>query len=118
MKDINPVFYVIKYDPNGKKMKRYEIMSYFIEEYKQTKTKKPKTLEECKNFIITKGMYQFWSRCEYEIILSDWPCGCITEKWDIYKQIEMNIDLITAIFHNYINKIKKLKKKTNDTNSL
>lgn len=42
-------------------------------------------------------MYQWWSRCEYEIILVDWPCQKKSEKWDVYKQVMMNIDIITEI---------------------
>ena len=43
--------------------------------------------------------YQFWSRCEYEIILIDWPCQQKHEKWDVYKQIMMNIDIVTDILY-------------------
>jgi hypothetical protein len=50
-----------------------------------------------KEFIEHKAMWMFWSRCEYEIILSDWPPSGVEEKWDIYRQIMMNIDIITEI---------------------
>ena len=43
--------------------------------------------DEFKKFVKDESMYQFWSRCEYEILLVDWPCKKISEKWDIYKQI-------------------------------
>lgn len=39
----------------------------------------------------------WWSRCEYEIILCGWPNSDTKEKQDIYKQIRMNIDIITRL---------------------
>ena len=52
-------------------------------------------------------MYQWWSRCEYEIIISDWPPSGKEEKWDVYKQIEMNLDLITRVLEKEIKSNKK-----------
>ena len=54
-------------------------------------------------------MYQWWARCEYEIILSDWPCQKVEEKWDIYRQIMLNIDIITDVFIENIKSNKKQK---------
>jgi hypothetical protein len=42
----------------------------------------------------------FWSRCEWEIILMDWPCQRHEEKWDVHRQISMNIDIIVDILMN------------------
>ena len=90
-------FYVIIYNINKRCFEPYEVMGYFIRCYKEAKVK-PKTFEEFKEFIKEKSMYQFWSRCEYEIILKDWPCGTTEEKWDVYRQIMMNIDTVTDVF--------------------
>lgn len=89
-------FNVINYDINRRKFKAYDIMPYLIECYKKEK-KKPKTFEEFKDFIEKQSLYMYWSRCEYEIILVDWPCQKVEEKWDVYDQIMMNIDVITNI---------------------
>lgn len=45
-------------------------------------------------------MYQWWSRCEYEIILTDWPNQKKFEKWDVHEQVKMNIDIITELLIN------------------
>lgn len=97
-KKITP-FNVINYNFNSKKFESYDIMPYFINTYKKIKRKKtcPKTFEEFKKFVETNSMYMFWARCEYEIVLQDWPCMKINEKIDIHWQIKMNIDLITKI---------------------
>ncbi len=95
-------FNVIIYDFNSKKMVPYDIIPYLVRCYDESNDK-PSTFEELKDFIIKESKYQWWSRCEYEIILSDWPNDKDREKWDVYKQITMNIDIITQIFINTIN---------------
>ena len=45
-------------------------------------------------------MYYFWSKCEWEIILSDWPPSdtFCKEKIDVFDQVMLNWD----IFVDYI----------------
>ena len=107
-------FNVIIYDINRKRMESYDIIPYLKICYDKSKKKHayrktPKTFEEFKQFILAEARYQWWARCEYEIILSDWPCQQESEKWDVYKQVEMNIDVITDVFMKYI---KETKRKT------
>ena len=89
-------FYVIWQDFNKQKFEPYNIMPYFIREYNEAEVK-PKTFKEFKAFVERKSMYMYWSRCEYEVILAGWPNIDTKEKWDIHKQIMMNIDVITEI---------------------
>ena len=94
-------FNVIIYDPNLRKFVEYDIMPYLIRTYNEKKERKetlPKTFDEFKNFVKSESQYQFWSRCEYEIILIDWPWQKNHEKWDVYKQIMMNLDIVTKVF--------------------
>lgn len=95
------VFNVIIYDPNHKKFVPYNVIPCFVRFYhinsECADRKKPSTFEEFKKFIIDEGRYHFWGRCEYEIILSDWPTERHQEKWDIYGQITLNIDIITQL---------------------
>jgi hypothetical protein len=97
-------FNVIIYNINKNKFVSYDIIPYLKNSYQELEHK-PTTFDEFKKFILSKSIYQWWGRCEYEIILSDWPCEKHEEKWDVYKQIEMNIDLITSLF---IKEIKNL----------
>ena len=90
-------FFVINYNINKKVFEPYDIMPHLIETYKKEKNKS-KDHNSIKEFIKSEAMYMWWSRCEYEIILADWPSTKHLEKWDIYKQILMNIDIITDIF--------------------
>ena len=92
---------VIYYNINSRKCEPYDIFPYLVNQYNSLEYK-PNTFEEFKEFIRKKSMYMWWSRCEYEIILTDWPCKKDEEKWDIYKQIEMNLDVITKLFMQHV----------------
>ena len=117
-------FNVIIYDFNSKKFTTYDVLPYLRNTYEERvarhkellkKIKKSKKLDESilddkynkvpvtfndfKEFVKSESQYQFWSRCEYEIILSDWPPSNppIEEKWDVFDQIMMNHDIITKL---------------------
>ena len=95
-KQIVKEFNVCIYDFNRKEFITYDIIPYLLKEYKKL-DKKPTTFEELKKFVDDESKYQFWARCEYEIILVDWPCQEISKKIDVYQQIKMNLDTITNI---------------------
>lgn len=124
-------FNVILYNFNGRKFVPYDVLPYFRNTYqervkrhkelvKRSKRSKnfdesvlndkynkvPVTFEEFKTFVKGEAMYQFWSRCEYEIILSDWPPSKppVEEKWDVYDQIMMNLDIVAEILFKEYNK--------------
>jgi len=87
-------FNVINWDCNQKKFVQYDIIPYLVSVYNETK-KQPKSFNEFKEFVKSESQYRFWGRCEYEIILTDWPNKQREEKWDVYKQIMMNLDIVT-----------------------
>ena len=86
-------------------VKRLKAMAenYLYNEKKEKKETLPETFDEFKNFVKSEAKYQFWARCEYEIILIDWPCQKNHEKWDVYKQIMMNLHIVTKVFMENIN---------------
>lgn len=93
-------FNVIIYDFNAKKFVEYDVMPYLVGVYfknKERGDKMPETFEEFKEFVKSESQYQFWARCEYEMVLVDWPCKEKSEKWDVHKQLMMNIDTVTKI---------------------
>ena len=89
-------FNVIWQDFNRGVFEPCDVMPYFVREYLHSK-EKPQTFEEFKNFVIRKSHCEFWSRCEYEIILCGWPNENTQEKWDIHQQIMMNVNIVTEI---------------------
>lgn len=92
-------FNVIVENINKKEFVSYDVIPYLVNCYKEIKrgTKKPVNFDEFKEFIKKNSMYQWWSRCEYEIILNSWPSNNNEKKIDVYWQIMMNIDIITEI---------------------
>lgn len=101
------IFNVIVFDFNSKSFKGFNIIPYLVREYNEQKPKL-KTFKEVKDFIISYSKYQWWCRCEYEIILQGWPFTNITEKWDVNRQVELNIDIITQVFINNIPELSKI----------
>lgn len=98
-------FNVINFNFNSSKFEPYDVMPYFIHEYKAEETK-PKTVKEFTEFVKSKSLYQFWSRCEYEIVLHDWPCDTVAYKMDVHEQLMMNLDIVVSILMENIRKSK------------
>lgn len=91
-------FYVINFNINTEEFEKYNIMPYLVNCYnKEKKSNRPVTFDEFKEFVKSKSMYMYWSRCEYEVILSDWPNQKIYKKIDVYWQTMNNIDIVTEI---------------------
>lgn len=90
---------VIHCDVNARKIEEYDVMPYFANRYKECKkSAKPKTYDECRLFVEAESRYMFWSRCEYEVIIQGWPDNRVEAKWDIHRQIMMNLDLVVGVF--------------------
>lgn len=99
-------FYVIDYNINAKKFEKYDIMEYLLDSYDLARPK-PKS-KDIAEWVKRESMYHWWAKCEHEIILQDWPCGRVTEKWDKYAQVQMNFDLIVEVFKENLKEHKKL----------
>ena len=113
-------FNVLMWDFNRDEIEHYDVLPYFRNAFKERKTKSkgkriqkimaenpdmkkyygvPATWEELKDFIKDESQYQFWSRCEYEMIVHGWPVRKNDYKIDVHEQIMMNIDTITDILY-------------------
>jgi hypothetical protein len=92
-------FYVINENINAKEFDKYDVMPYLISCYNEAKRKKtnPTTFDEFKEFVKSNSMYMYWSRCQWELLLVDFPCEKIKRKIDVHFQIMMNIDVIVGI---------------------
>ncbi len=89
-------FNVIVYNVNKRCFEPYDIMPTLVREYNDAKDK-PETFLEFKEFVERKSLYYWWSKCEWELILTDWPTGKTERKIDVYYQVMMNIDVITEL---------------------
>ena len=79
-------FNVIIYEFNKKKFESYDIMPYLLRTWKEFLEKVqyfaedpegfwkvPVKFNEYKNWIDKQLKYQYWGRCQYELILTEWP---------------------------------------------
>lgn len=110
-----PIFNVINWDFNHDCLEYYNIFPHLVKSWKEElergffiysnredKTKVPETFDEFKYFIWSCSKHQFWSRCEYEVIVTGWPVQKKQVKIDVFDQICANIDVITRLFMEYI----------------
>ena len=96
-KNPTPFYVITRSFYNRKNFEPYNIMRYLIDSYKETKKNKwrktPETFEEFKVFVIDVSRYQFWSRCEYEILLGQWPFGSYKMRQEMKKFIATSPNL-------------------------
>ena len=111
-----PSFYTLTWDVNRDEVENYDVMPYLVSAWEEDKARKhkvwfkspdddrkePTTVEEWKKAILAASRYQFWARCEYEIIVSGWPVEKRKVKLDVFDQINANIDVITELFMRYV----------------
>lgn len=120
-----PKFYALYKDFNNGKLEKIDVLSILWDDIftKSGKISKEKfriwnnhsnyipveRKDQLKEFIKSKLMSVYWSRCEYEIIGCDWPYkddGLIESarpvKFDVWDQIEPNLDVIVNLVWSYI----------------
>ena len=103
-------FNVLIFNFNSRKVQSYNIIPYLKGCYKRKpKSKRPSTFEEFKELIIIESRYQWWSRCEYEIVITGFLIQDEKEKIDVYYQVMMNLDIITKLL---IEEVSNKKEKT------
>ncbi len=95
-------FNVLNWDFNSDSLVQYDVLPYLRE-----KCKKADSYEELKESIEKASMYQFWGRCQYEMIVHGWPVMKKEHKLDVHEQIMMNIEIITKILWEELKNEKK-----------
>lgn len=110
---------VITWNFNTDRIEHYDIMPYLYRRLEEKRKKrqialKDLTLERLKEFIDIESRYQFWARCQYEVILSSWPLKENGHKYkmDVYEQIHMNLDNIAKLMYDDLQKGKPARVKT------
>ena len=108
-------FNVLTWDINHNTIAYKDIIPYLVKECKSIIRQKKTlvhTMNDLEALIVSISMVRFWSRCEYEIIVSECPLNDKNNqlvKIDVYNQIMANIDLIAKIVQEEINKYKRNK---------
>ena len=94
-------FKVLLMDFNRKEYEAYDVLPYFRNVWRGHRFNRDKdynkipvkTKEQLKEWIIDWGRYQFWSRCEYEFLMGNWPFGSRRMTEDMKEFINTNPDL-------------------------
>ena len=100
-KPMNLEWYVYYYDINSSQLKTFNIFNHrgfknAIEEI----FKKYYSMEEFKKAVKSELMYYFWSKAEWEIVISDWFGKQVEKKIDVYDQVMLNWDrFIEWLYH-------------------
>lgn len=96
---------------NAKRIETFNIFSHYrfwedcIENKKKNKKDKDNFVKQLRQDL----MYYFWSKCEWEIVLTSWPerKDFKDKKIDVFEQIELNWDRFVDYVWNNIKDIKK-----------
>lgn len=95
VKKSNLEWYVLAHDFNSNKIVNYNVMTGIAKLlYKEVKAKRVYNKDTLKKFLKKEFMYSYWSKAEHEILVSGLSNYDITEKIDIWRQLEMNLDII------------------------
>lgn len=94
--DIMPVIYRRIYDKKGNLSKDFYI---YDNDFNRISVN---TKELLYDFVKNELRYHFWSKCEYEFVVIDWPNRDTIEesrpiKIDVYEQVEPNIPIIVDL---------------------
>lgn len=69
-------------DFNSREIVKYNIFDHmsFVEDVYKIKKKFKNDFESFSKEVKRSLMYYFWSKCEYEVIITDWPTSFVTQK--------------------------------------
>lgn len=122
-KRIRPKFYAIEKDFNNGKLVQIDVLEHIfngiltksgklnkkfkffsMKYYGRTTINSRETLY---NYMLSEFIYNYWGKCEREVVIVDWPYRDKVEdsrphKIDVYYQLKMNMDVIVDLVWNYI----------------
>lgn len=95
MKCPDPEWYVYCENSNAKTIEKFNVFhSYrFMDCCKKAFKKYSKDIDKLKKEIESSALYSFWSKCEYEIVLTSWISSNKDFKdvrIDVYEQLMLN----------------------------
>lgn len=89
---------------NNGKVKSYDVLPYFRNSWKEKYNKKDKEeifqsvypskrREKFKKWVMSRSLYMFWGRCEWECLVGSWPYGSKQLKDDMQEFMSEPKDL-------------------------
>lgn len=89
-------FYAFMQDLNSDKLIYTNVIRQDLIDRVKKAIKKNYTYDEIKEEVKRELMFCYWSKSEYEVIVSNWGGKDFEKKIDIWYQLEPNLDLITT----------------------
>lgn len=87
-------WYILWYNPNLKQIELRNVFNLSVKFNQElqtlSKVKDTITFEEFSNQLRSAAKYCFWSKCEYEILVSPWASKGEDKKIDVYYQLALN----------------------------
>lgn len=103
-------WYAYLHNYNEDHLSKFNVLHILEDDRNMKRLKKCNTYDEVKNLLRTMLMSMYWSRTEYEFIVSEWTGKEFKQKIDVWFQIEPNLDRLTEYV---IRNIKVLNGKIN-----
>lgn len=98
-------------DINNKKIDTFNVFHHwqFLEYCKKNAKQNKENYNTFVDQLKKDAMYCFWSKCEWEIILSDWPPSnkFKKEKIDVYDQLCLNWDIFCKYVWEHITDLRR-----------
>lgn len=88
-------WYAFHQETNGSKLKYTNVLYDKLIERVKKLIRKNADYDEIKKEIDICLMSRYWSRCEYEVVVSNWAGKDFEQKIDVYWQLQPNLDRIT-----------------------
>jgi hypothetical protein len=92
------IFNVLIYNYSTRKVEPYDVIDYFVTAYNRLEEKP----EDFEKWVKNESLYQFWSRCQYELVVDSFPSSKQV-KIDVHYQIMLNFDLICGVLKKELN---------------
>lgn len=103
--DKQPVWNVFYENFNARRIEEFNIFKHFdfMNDVEKQYKKNKDNYDSFKHELERELMYHFWSKCEYEVIISGWPPhdDFHDRKVDIFKQVKLNFDVFAEYVWNW-----------------
>lgn len=88
-------WYAFYQESNTNKLKYANVLYDRLIDNVKKLIRKNADYDEIKKEIDISLMSRYWSRCEYEVVVSNWAGKDFEQKIDVYYQLQPNLDRIT-----------------------
>lgn len=102
-------------DFNSREIRVHNVFNhgYFLERCKKAATTYREDREAFLEEIRSALMYCYWSKCEWEVVVSHWPQHASMKdlKIDVYDQVRLNWDVFSDYVWSHREELRKWKRK-------